>query len=166
MTHEELLQQLKDIQAPPEPAWWMIAPAYLWTGVTVAILLTCAWLVLRRRRQDRLVRLAQLELRVIHADYRQHGDSRLLAIRLSRWLKQVALLACPAALPQRICGRAWLEFLDQGLADRPFSHGCGRVFAGEVYRRRVELDAEQVIALCERWLRAVRPGLQQRGETR
>jgi len=160
MTSEQLLLQLRDIQPPPEPAWWLIAPAWLWLAAAVLALCAGVWLWLRRRQSEHLVRLAARELRLIHSEYHQNRDNRQLAIRLSRWLKQVALLAFPARQLQGTSGAAWLEFLDRGLRGQPFSRGCGRVFGGEVYRQQVELDADEVIALCERWLRLVKPRLQ------
>lgn len=161
MTSEELLLQLRDLQAPAEPAWWLIATGYLWLAAGITVLSVTVWLLLRRRQQEHLSRLAARELRSIQAEFQQDRDSRLLALRLSRWLKQVALLAFPTRQLQSASGEAWLEFLDQGLQQRPFSRGCGRVFGGEVYRQRFDLDAEQVIALCERWLGVVKPHLQQ-----
>jgi hypothetical protein len=160
MSNEELLSQLRDIQPPPEPAWWLIAPAWLWLAAAIAILGTGAWLWVRRRQNEHLGRLAARELQLIHSEFQQSQDSRQLAIRLSRWLKQVALLAYPTRRLQSASGDAWLDFLDQGLPERPFSRGCGRVFGGAVYRQRVELDAGEVIALCDRWLRLVKPRLQ------
>lgn len=163
MSVEELLQQLRDIQPPPEPSWWQLAPAQLLLLGCLALLAGIGWLLLRRRRAHRLARLAGLELHRIEADYRCHGDQRLLAIQLSRWLKQVALLAYPGEHLQGLNGEAWLEFLDQSLGERRFSRGCGRVFGSAVYRPRVNLDAGQVCALCGQWLQAVRPRLRQPG---
>ena len=165
MSSEQLLLQLRDIQAPLEPAWWLIAPGYLWLAAGIAVLCVAAWLLLRRRHNEHLSRLAARELRSIQSDYQQNRDNRQLAIRLSRWLKQVALLAFPTGQLQSASGEAWLEFLDRGLQQRPFSRGCGRVFGGEVYRQQVDLDAEQVIDLCQRWLGVVKPRLQ-RGRLR
>jgi hypothetical protein len=162
MSGDELLQQMRDIQPPPEPPWWLLGPGWLWLAAVVALLGVGAWTWWRRRHSRQLARLAARELHSIQRDYRRDRDSRQLAIRLSRWLKQVALLAFPAQGLQRVNGDAWLAFLDQGLHERPFSQGCGRVFGGEVYRARVELDAGAVIALCERWLRVVAPRLRRR----
>jgi hypothetical protein len=160
MSSDELLLQLRDIQPPPEPPWWLLAPAWLWLAAVIAILCAGTWAWLRRRQSWQLGRLAARELQIIRIDYQRDRDSRQLAIRLSRWLKQVALLAFPTRRLQGVSGDAWLEFLDQGLRERPFSRGCGRVFGSEVYRQQVELDAGEVIALCERWLRVVKPRLQ------
>ena len=36
------------------------------------------------------------------------------------------------------------------------------VFGAQVYQREVELDSDEVLALCERWLREIKPRLQRR----
>ena len=82
MTNEELLLQLRDIQAPAEPAWWLIASGYLWLAALLASLVAGVWLLRRQRRNERLARLAQRELQMIHADYQHNLDTRLLAWRV------------------------------------------------------------------------------------
>lgn len=163
MSEEELLLQLRDIQAPPEPAWWLLAPGHLTVLGLVILLLGCAWMMLRYRRENRLAKLAEYELKLIRSDFHQHQDPRQLAIRLSRWLKQVTLEAYPARQLQSLSGEAWLEFLDTSLGDSRFTRGCGRVFGAAVYQSQITLDADQVFTLCRHWLLAIRPRLQQRG---
>ncbi len=165
MTAEELLLQLKDIQPPPEPAWWLVAPAHLVLAGVIIVLLGIGWLLQRRRRAARLVKLAEAEFELIKSAYLRDQDRRLLALKTSRWLKQVALLAYPTRQLQSICGEAWLEFLDQGLGDRQFSRGSGRLFGGALYGRDFDANAAEILDLCERWLIAVKPRLQQRGKS-
>ena len=176
MTREELLLQLRDIQPPPEPAWWLIPPVYLTIAAFLIGLFVIAWLLRRRQRADRLAQVARLELQAIKADYRQDQNVRQLAIKVSRWLKQVAMLAFPGSQLQGVSGEPWLKFLDQSLGhglghnmgqnmnrdqgDSHFSRGCGRIFGAGVYQSSVDLDADQIFALCERWLNAIKPQLQ------
>lgn len=170
MSREELLLQLRDILPPAEPAWWLIAPGYIAIAVILAALSLVVWLLRRRQRVDRMAKLARAELQVIRADYRQDRNVQLVAIKISRWLKQVAMLAFPASQLQSVSGEAWLRFLDQSLDmgqneeqdNNRFSRGCGRVFGAAVYQPGVDLDAEQVFALCEHWLDRIKPRLQQR----
>lgn len=163
MSKEELLSQLRDIQGPAEPPWWLLAPIQLWLAAAVVMVAMVAWFLLRRRQGGQIGRLAANELQAIQREYRADRDQRQLALRLSCWLRQVALLAYPARQLHGISGDAWLEFLDQGLPQQPFSRGCGQVFGGEVYRQQVELDAEQVLSLCERWLTQLEPRLRRDG---
>jgi hypothetical protein len=114
--------------------------------------------------------VARLELQAIRADYRQDQNVHLFAFKVSRWLKQVAMLAFPGNQLQSVTGEPWLRFLDQSLNmglnmdqnNSHFSCGCGRIFGAAVYQSSVDLDADQVFALCERWLNSIKPRLQQR----
>jgi len=165
MTAEELLLQLKDIQPPPEPAWWLVAPAHLVLAGVIVGLLGIGWLLRRRRRVARLTKLAEREFELIRSAYLRDQDRRLLALKTSRWLKQVALLAYPTRQLESVCGEAWLEFLDQGLGNHQFSRGSGRLFGGALYGREIDANADEILDLCERWLSAIKPRLQKRGRS-
>ena len=69
MTVEELLLELQDIAPPPEPAWWLLPPAYLvviGSIITVAVL---AWFILRYRTVNRLVTRVDQDLQRIRSAY-------------------------------------------------------------------------------------------------
>ena len=90
------------------------------------------------------------------------------------------MLAFPCSQLQAVSGEPWLKFLDQSLArkldqgvhqdvdqyvdrdTKDFSRGCGRIFGAAVYQSSVDLEAEQIFSLCERWLNAIKPRLRQR----
>ena len=163
MTAEQLLQQLKDIQPPPEPAWWLLAPAH---GIAIGLLIlvvVCIWLILRHRRANYKAGLAEQALRHISASYERDQDAHRLALALSKWLRQVSLLAFPGRQVESLCGKSWLLFLDESLGDDAFSSGQGRVFGNLIYAQQVNLDTAQLLALCGQWLAAVKPQLRQRG---
>ena len=162
MTPEELLLQLRDIQPPLEPHWWLITPAKLLVLALVPVLLLGSRWLLQRRRANRVAQLAKIEFKRIKLDYERSQNSTGLAVGLSRWLRQVALVAYPDRQLQGLCGDAWLEFLDQSLGDNRFSQGYGCIFGNAVYQSQVPLDADQVLQLCEHWLHAMTPRLQQR----
>ncbi|MDH3857806.1 MAG: DUF4381 domain-containing protein, partial [Gammaproteobacteria bacterium] len=128
MTVEQLLQQLKDIQAPPEPVWWLIAPAHGIAIGFVVVVVACTWLILRHRRANRLASLAELALADIRSCYGRDQDSQRLALELSKWLRQVSLLAFPERQVESLCGEGWLQFLDESLGADTFSSGRGRAF--------------------------------------
>ena len=106
--------------------------------------------------------LARSELARIATAFDESGDTRQLSLQLSRWLKQVAVLAYPQQKPHGLSGDDWLEFLDRALGGNRFSRGEGRVFADTVYRRRVDADAADLLDLCQAWLQAVTPRLLRR----
>ena len=178
MTREELLLQLRDIQPPTEPAWWLLSPAALLLAGLLVLLLLLGWMLLRRKRLERLAnhlpKLAAEELQTIQAEYLRDHDTERLAIRISQWLKQVALLAFPHNSLQSVSGEAWLRFLDHSMDSSPFSEGCGRFFAAQIYQANfgfdgdfeTDFEVDGVLALCEQWLTSIRPQLQQQGRAR
>lgn len=161
MTVEELLLELKDIQPPPEPAWWLLAPAH-WVAIFSLLgIVACIWFFLRHRRANRLASLAEQELKRIRSSFAMDEDSQQLAIELSRWLKQVAILAFPARHLESLSGKGWLEFLDESLGDNSFSEGAGKVFGSLIYSKQINPDATRLIRLCKQWLSAIKPHLRQ-----
>ena len=86
MTADDLLQALRDIDPPPEPAWWLLSPVtVILIGITVTTLLV-AWIVYRRRVANRYVAQARRELDWIVAGYRETADQRQLGFGLAAWL--------------------------------------------------------------------------------
>jgi len=163
MTAEELLLELKDIQAPPEPGWWVVAPAYWIVFFSVMVIFFIIWLIYRRRKANRLMGLANADLQRIRSLYSGNENTRQLALELSRWLKQVSLLAFPQQRLASLTGEPWLKFLDQTLGSNNFTRGNGQVFGSAIYREQINLDAGHLLQLCEQWLNAVKPYLLQRG---
>ena len=166
MDTEQLLLQLKDIEPPPAPPWWLLAPGHGLAALVLLSIIVFAWWLFRRQRADRLVLLADLELDRIRRH--QYSDQAPLqfAAALSRWLKRVALEAFPGQGLQAMHGDRWLQFLDQSLGEARFSQGCGRIFGEAMYQPQPEFDAEEVFALCKQWLQAVSPRLRERGRVR
>ena len=165
MTREELVQQLRDISPPPEPAWWQPAPGQLALILLVAALAVAFACWRARRRSARLVEQARRELRRIESRYHGRPDPSRLSLELAGWLKRVALLAFPERRLEGATGETWLEFLDQALGGGSFTRGAGRIFGGAVYARDVGPDSDRLLRLCESWLEAVSPQLRRRGSS-
>jgi len=160
MSAEELLLALKDILPPPQPEWWQIAPVWWLLLLVVLVMGFCFYGFNKRRQYNRLVYLARQELAQIR---RQNIDRRLIALQLSEWLKRIALLAFPDRQVESMTGVCWLKFLDQCMDEKAFSIGPGQVFGGSIYSQNVEADSTEICFLCEQWLLAITPRLQQRG---
>ena len=165
MTAEELLLELRDIQVPPAPEWWLIAPAYLLALFIVLVMIVFLAMLFRYKNRNQLVHQAHHELQQIKASHRLNADSRVLALDLSKWLKQVSILAFPEQLPASLSGQRWLNFLDQSCDTVSFSNGPGKLFAESVYYREPQFDAIDVLVLCEEWLQAIKPRLVTRGNS-
>lgn len=162
MTSEELLLELKDIQSPAEPGWWLLAPGSMAVIGILVVVLTVLWAALRRRQVRRLVTSANQDLELIKSAYRSSADTRQLALEVAQWLKQVSLLAFPDRQLEGVSGLAWLHFLDEAMGDNRFSCGPGRVFADAVYSEHADFDGVQIVELCEQWLAVVEPHLLKR----
>ena len=165
MTAEELLLELRDIQAPPAPEWWLIAPAYLLVIFIVIAMIVFLAMLFRYKNTTRLVHQARHELQQIKQSHQLNGDSLLLALNLSKWLKQVSILAFPEQQPAPLSGQRWLDFLDQSCDTVSFSNGSGKLFAESIYCREPQFDAIEVFTLCEQWLQAIKPRLVTRGNS-
>ncbi len=163
MTRQDLLDALKDIKPPPEPAWWL--PGYGHWLILALLLFAVAvsWLQRKRRRASRLHLRASRELTAIRSAYRSELDQGRAALELSSWLKRCALLAYPECGLAAANGDDWLHFLDSSLGDDSFSRGCGHVFGDAIYRPALAVDAPPLFELCDRWLLAIRPRLIEQG---
>ena len=164
MTAEELLLGLKDIQPPAEPAWWLIPPAQMLAVGLIAALTTGAWCVFRYKKANRLALLAELDLKRVESTFENNKDTRKLAVDLSKWLKQVSIMAFPERQSEGLTGLDWLQFLDETLGDNRFSAGSGKLFGGLMYSEIPGPDSAHLIELCQHWLIAVKPRLLQRGK--
>ena len=152
MAPEDLLNELKDIEVPAEPSWWLLAP--LWQ-LMLALLVgsVVVGLVYRyRRRQHLRWREARDRLLLIRENYRRHADTRATLQSLSAWLKQIAMAAFPGHSVAAMTGTAWAEFLERSTDSRIFDSESLSLFAAGVYRRDIDVDLDPAIDACERWL--------------
>jgi hypothetical protein len=131
---------LRDIHPGEAPAWWPPAPGWwLLMALALAVAATYAWWQYRRRSRTR--RIAKLFDDAV-------GGAREPALQvaaMSELLRRAAHRRDPQA--DTLQGEAWLAFLDDGEASRPFSNGWGRLLLEGPFRR--EVDPAQVAALRE-----------------
>jgi hypothetical protein len=129
---------------PPAPGWWLLLGL-----LALLILLTFfGWRFWRARRLRRLALARLVEVARL--------PETQLATALSRLLRQAAISHFPQD-SAGLSGRAWLEFLDRPLADRPFTEGVGRSLLDAPYRADAQIDGAALIALCRRWLKKLPP---------
>lgn len=147
------LDALRDVHLPPAPDWWS-TPEWLFAAA-VLVLLAVLWIAYRRTRQ-RALRAALLELTVIEYGYKRHNNAARLAGGLSQLVRRYALVRYPQAGIEGLTGTAWLEFLDAHGGNGAFCCGVGAVLAELPYQAGGDIDAEALIALVRRWLKANR----------
>lgn len=165
MTPGDLLSELRDIEVPAEPGWWLLSP--FWQLVLVLLLGSIAAGLFYRNRRRRHLRLRQARDRLqrIRDLYRQHADTRATLQSLSAWLKQIAMAAFPGQGVAAMTGNAWIEFLQHSTASRVFDAEVLSLLAAGVYRRDIDADLNPAIDTCERWLLEI-GGILRRGGDR
>ena len=159
MSVDELLAQLKDIRDPAVPGWWPLAQGWWYLLALILFIVMTLYFLKKRKSAYRPFVSADNELQSLKNLYIKDNDSGKLAFALSRWLKRVALFAFPDEKLAGLTGQAWLEFLDNSAGSTEFTKGAGQVFSRDIYAKNAHLDGRQLIELCERWLRSVKPQL-------
>ena len=144
------LAGLRPLHTPPPVSWWPLAPGW-WLLAGFALLAT--GLMVLNLRRTRMRRAALREL----AELAQSGRAgHELLLPLAALLKRYALACYPAAGVAALTGEKWLDFLDAHGGKGEFSAGCGRVLGDGLFRADAALDAEALIVLARRWIRANR----------
>lgn len=144
---------LKDWHYPEAITWWPIAPGW-WMLFCLAVFLLAAWFYLRwRRLRPSVKKIARKELASLRTDPDLSASDRIR--KLSILIRRIALSVYPRSEAAKLTGVEWLRFLDQGLADRAFSEGAGKILIDAPYRKTAEFEQEAIFALCERWIESL-----------
>ncbi len=153
---------LRDLHLPEAVGWWPPAPG--WWLLLGLLLLGLAFAVRslhRRHRRHAARRLALAELARLEKAWNSHRNTALLAAATSDLLRRAMLAYAPRHEVAGLTGRAWLEWLDQGLERAPFSRGPGRSLADLPYRdpsaSMREIDVEGLVAAVRRRLKTPLP---------
>jgi len=126
---------LRDIRLPDPVSWWPPAPGWWLLAVVLAALFV--WIavrVQRAHRQGRARRHALRQLKKLETQYDRDGDAVALARGLSVLVRRTMLAYAPRADVAGLAGDAWLDWLDNGLANPQFRLGAGRALAELPYR--------------------------------
>lgn len=104
-------------------------------------------------------RQAKSELNRIADDYQRTKNDQLLLNNLSKWLRQVNLIAFPNRQIAAVTGQQWVEFLDRTMTGCEFTKGAGKAFAGDIYQKQVSINTTELLKVCAIWLDSVKPYL-------
>jgi hypothetical protein len=139
---------LRDIHLPDPVGWWPPAPGW-WAVCALLAVLACVSLGfwLRWRRGLPLRALALRELAAIEKNAEDAADRfRRLAILLRR-----VSLCLDAPRAAGASGPEWLDWLAENSGDPRFREGAGRLLLEAPYRRDVQTDPSELVALCRGW---------------
>ena len=146
---------LRDIQLPPEPAWWPPAPG--WWLLLALCLPLAVWLLRKVLEQLRRRRRRRQRLRLLEGLLGEADGSPVLRARAAREaLRRVALSEAPEVLNGTSAG--WLDWLDAGLADAPFQRAGGaRLLDAALRPEMTDAQASSLVELARRRLRGDGP---------
>ena len=157
-TGSDPLAALRDIHMPPEPGLWPPAPGW-WLLALLLLLIAggaAVWRI-RARRLHRPQREALLALAVLRTELAEGAAPHRIAAESTSLLRRAALARFPRRQVAGLTGPDWLDFLA--------AHGGGPEFTAPEaaplirapYAPRIGVDeAERIIGLSERWIRAGR----------
>ena len=151
--------QLRDIHLPESVSCWPPAPGYWIVLAIVLIIALLIYFVRRRQKQLQVYVVAGQELEKIKQTYVQSSDTLLLVKSLSIWLRRVSLTRFSRNEVAGITGTDWLVFLDQAFMDtaidQRFSQGAGRALLNAPYQSSADINADDLLQLCQLWLNAL-----------
>ncbi len=125
---------IRDLHLPDMTGWWPLAPGW-WFLIALAVF---GLVVLVRRSYQRWQhnaprRLALKRLAAISDEFEQGISAVLLGKELSELTRRAMLAYAPRDEVAGLTGDEWLQWLDQGLDDRPFSEGAGKILESLPY---------------------------------
>jgi hypothetical protein len=135
---------LRDLHLPPDISWWPLAPG--WWVLLAILAVGLGWLLyqsLLRWRAGKPRRTALRQLVQLKKAYQQSGNTQRLGIDLSELLRRAMLAYAPRSEVAGLAGESWLDWLDQGMDEKAFSEGAGKMIESLPYRNP-ELDAQGV----------------------
>jgi len=157
---QELLSQLRGVQAPPVSA----IPAYGWWLLT-ALLIGFIYLAYRNYRRyvaHQWQREARLELERLRALVNESPVAQTLA-DTSRLARRVLLVVQSREEVASLHGDAWLEMLDRVCGKPLFSGGFGRLREKGPYQREPSVSSDDLDALFDAMDELIASAQQYRG---
>ena len=153
---------LKDLQLPVGISWWPLAPGWWILGFILLGLFIYSILILYNNwRGNKARRLALKRLSKIHDNFEQGDDYQEIIQSLSSLLRRTMLAYAPRLEMAGLTGVKWLEWLDLGLEDRPFTEGIGKNLISlpyaEVNAENAQINIKELIEVVDRRIRIPLP---------
>lgn len=132
---------LRELHLPEAIGWWPLAPGW-WVLIALAML-GLGYLLYRallKWRWNAARRMALRELARVQGEYESGLDAVTLATELSELLRRTMLAYARRDEVAGLTGKRWLQWLDRGLDNQPFSNGSGQILESLPYQNRDRID--------------------------
>ena len=132
---------LRELHLPEVIGWWPLAPGW-WFLIALAVL-GLGYLLYKaflKWRWNAARRMALRELARVQGEYQSGLDAVTLATELSELLRRTMLAYARRDEVAGLTGERWLQWLDHGLDDAPFSSGSGQVLESLPYQSREQIE--------------------------
>lgn len=149
--NEDITEKLNDIALPDGVSWWPPAPGWWLVLILIALLAGLLWYWFKYIKSNRvrvLLKDARFMLDQAYQDWLENNNNQAFVAEISVLLRRLALSLYSRKYIAGVTGKAWLEFLDQGMPDKPFSHGVGAILHNGPYQRNLEDDLNLFYQLC------------------
>lgn len=153
MNAQDPLSQLRDIHLPQTGGFWPPAPGWWFLAFILLLLIALGvWLVRRRYRKNRWLRLATAELATLEQNAARDPD---WFSRLNTLLKRAARERYRDLHPEALSGEAWIAFLlEKAPSDRLASRPMVEAIVHSAWQPRANADPQQAADFARRWLGA------------
>jgi len=155
----DLLQQLRDVHVPVEPAWWPPAPGWWLLGLAamtlLGVLLRAGWRAWRSYALIRQARVLHIELarQLLAAEL----DDQAYADACNELLKRLFVHGLGLVAAGPLADDRWLALLDRALGEPAFSQGPGRALGESRFRPDTVIDGRALEPLVRRLLQQLSP---------
>ena len=134
---------LRDLHLPEAVGLWPLAPGW-WVLIALAVagLGYLLYQQFLKWRWNAARRVALSELNRVRAEFEKGADALSLSKELSELVRRSMLAYAPRADVAGLTGDRWLQWLYQGLEDKPFTQGPGKNLESLPYQRPEKIADE------------------------
>ena len=154
---------LRDIHLPGDVSWWPLAPGW-WITVGLFLLAAAVVYILKLSQQrQQLTKQSMEEFSSLVEKYQKDGDAKSLVSGVSELLRRVSVTQFSDETVAGLTGKAWLEFLDQGLSSKKpdqslaFQSEVGEYLISIQYQKDESIERQKLdklLILSKHWLQA------------
>lgn len=148
---QKILEQLRDVHAPPPVGMWPLAPG--WWFVLALLCIASVYALWRLAPWLRSLVYRYNATRALDALMAREPDEQQMLSSVNLILRRTAQYAYPRHHASALAAREWLKFLDRSAHMNGFSRGAGLALAQEAYKMHPRADREKLYRLARHWIR-------------